>query len=105
MNATRVLPKCMFNEARTEVTNVRDPMTGEVFEAVLFPWPPGEILFMGYCKHEGDEVPLGDNGLTRLYCRVLGPADKGRVENIHRRLPKRYRLPLSNLKWIQVHYD
>lgn len=38
MNATRVLPKCMFNEARTEVTNVRDPMTGEVFEGELYTW-------------------------------------------------------------------
>lgn len=88
------------------MTCMNDPFTGEVFESLMSSPAVGDILFMGYTTHDNpDDVPLGENGLTKLYCRVLGAADTNSVKAMHSRLPKRYRKPLSTFKWWRVLYD
>lgn len=100
-------PGCLLTAERDFISCLNDPMTGEVFEHFRTRQKIGDCVAMGFAQHDNEEdLPTGENGLTRLVCRILAEADMNRLRAIHARLrPENRGLPLLIGYWYRVLYD
>lgn len=96
---------CMVTMDRKFICIINNTFTGEVFKHFVGVMKIGEVVFTGYCKHELEGLPVGENGLSKLFCRVLAEATMDQVEEVWRKIPKHERMPLLLGRWYRVHYD
>lgn len=89
------------------ISNVRDPMTGEVYESIRGDVKIGSIVKLGFASHERtDEIPINKTGnVSPIFCRILGRADMARIAQIKARLADSSGLPLLDAPWYRVLYD
>jgi hypothetical protein len=94
---------------RTLTSCVSDCITGEVYECFRSPQRIGDCIFMGFMvpdrPSKATELPTGKDGRSKLFCRILAPADMRRVESILSQIPKISRKPLKLGHWYKVLYD
>ena len=102
------VPGCLTTMDGSHITCLNDPMSGEVYEHFVLKPVIGNCVFMGDVMYGkgAEELPIGEDGKSKLICRVLAVADMSRVQEIHGRLGRRNKkIPLLVGHWYRVHYD